>query len=297
MTDQANLIETLQAIAAANKGAREVGGTPFVVVPEGYRLEQLGQLLPQPVRKTGTTNLHDADSFIAYVNDHKAPESRIYVDADFESGRIKFAAVLNEHQASAVQLLAPLPAGEPGKLVQGELINPAAWRDHRAVFAPRQTPEWKAWLGKNRVKFSQQEFGEFLEYHLPEIVAPEGTRYPQPAQLLEFALNLEETKKVKFRSGQRLQNGAVQLEYVEEGDDATKGKLEAFESFAIGIAPFFNGGGYQLEAKLRYRITNEGGLTFWYELQRPEKALEDAARDLLMQVQDRTSVPVLFGEV
>lgn len=279
MTDQANLIETLQAIAAANKGAREVGGTPFVVVPEGYRLEQLGHLLPQPVRKTGTTSLHDAASFIAYVNDHKAPESRIYVDADFDSGRIKFAAVINEHS--------------PGADAD---INYAAWRDHRAVFAPRQTPEWKAWLGKNRVKFSQQEFGEFLEYHLPEIVAPEGTRYPQPAQLLEFALNLEETKKVKFRSGQRLQNGAVQLEYVEEGDDATKGKLEAFESFAIGIAPFFNGGGYQLEAKLRYRITNEGGLTFWYELQRPEKALEDAARDLLMQVQDSTSVPVLFGE-
>ncbi|WP_181880886.1 DUF2303 family protein [Crenobacter cavernae] len=276
---QYNVAETLAAILSAGKGAHTIGDTPFVVVPENYRLEELGHLLPQPTRKTGLTSLHDADSFIAYVNDHKATESRIYADADFESGRIKFVAVLNEHS----------PGAEAD-------INYAAWRDHRAAFIPRQTPEWKAWLGKNRTKFSQQEFGEFLEYHLPEIVAPDGTRYPQPAKLLEFALNLEETKKVKFRSGQRLQNGAVQLEYVEEGDDATKGKLEAFESFAIGIAPFFNGSAYQIEAKLRYRITNEGGLTFWYELQRPEKALEDAARDLLEQVQNKTSVPVLFGE-
>lgn len=279
MTEPQNAAETILAMLTAAKGAKEINGTPFVVVPENYRLEELDHLLPQPTRKTGTTSLHDADSFIAYVNDHKAPESRIYVDADFESGRIKFVAVLNEHA--------------PGADAD---INYANWRDHRAVFIPRQTGEWKAWLGKNKQPFEQQAFGEFIEYHLPEIVASEGSKYPQPAALLEFALNLEETKKVKFRSGTRLQNGHVQLEYVEEGDDQTKGKLQAFEAFAVGIAPYFNGSGYQMEAKLRYRISNEGGLKFWYELQRPERVLEDATRDLLQLVQEKAAVPVLFGE-
>ncbi|NDV11648.1 YfdQ family protein [Crenobacter caeni] len=276
--DQPNIVGALLAAIASNQPTFTVGNTPIKVVPEGYTLEQLDELLPQPARKTGTISLHDADSFIRYVNDHKAAESRIYVDADFESGHVKFVAVLNEHQ--------------PGADAD---INYAAWRDHRAVFAPRQTPEWKAWLSKNRNKFNQQEFGEFLEYHMPEIVSPEGSRYPQPAQLLEFALNLEETKKVRFRSSSRLQNGQVQFEYVEEGADSTKGKLDAFEAFAVGISPFFNGSAYQLDAKLRYRISNEGVLTFWYELQRPDKALEDAARELLAQVQEKAGVPVLFG--
>lgn len=275
MQEAQNLLETARAMLAAAATSNNVGGTPLAVLPQGYALRELDHLLPQPTRKKGTVELHDADSFVRYVNDHATPDSRIYVNADFSNGHVSMVCVLNENETSAGQ---------------------ANWRDHRAVFTPRTTPEWQAWSGKDKVKMTQSELGEFIEYHMPEIHSPEGSRYPKPADLLTFALYLTETRKVRFRSGKNLQNGQVQLEYVEESDDNTKGKLDIYDTFAIVVPPFMNGTAYQLEAKLRYRISRDGDLSMWFELQRLEKSLEDATRDLLAQVQEKTQITVLFGK-
>jgi uncharacterized protein YfdQ (DUF2303 family) len=88
----------------------------------------------------------------------------------------------------------------------------------------------------------------------------------------------------------------VRLEFTEDGNDATKKNLELFKEFAIGVSPFFGGTGYEVRSFLRYRINrNSGEITFWYELQRADKVLEDACKDLIAKIQAETNLPVLYG--
>jgi uncharacterized protein YfdQ (DUF2303 family) len=57
---------------------------------------------------------------------------------------------------------------------------------------------------------------------------------------------------------------------------------------------FWGGDAYQVEARLKYRL-REGKLTFWYELTRPDKTLEDAARTLTASIQAETGFPMFHG--
>lgn len=197
----------------------------------------------------------------------------IYLDVDYAAQKVKATAVFNDHGEDA-----------------------AGWQDHRAVFTPRFSEEWKRWNANNKQPQDQIKLAHFLEENIGDIVAPEGSKLPSGADVLTFVSRLEETRKVKYGSGVNLQNGMVQLEFVEDGDSATKGKLDLFREFAIGVRPFFNGDAYQVRAFLRYRIDrNTGGITFWYELQRPDRVLEDACKATIESIRAKTGMPVIFG--
>jgi len=237
-------------------------------VPTGYEIDDRSKLLPTPARKSGTTALHDVDSFVAQVKRHGSlAECVVYVDADYAAQRVNAVAVFNDH-------------GEDG----------AGWRDHRATFTPRFTEEWKRWAAQTGKAMKQSEFGFFLEANLADIATPAG------GDILAFVLTLQETRKVKYGSAVNLTNGMVQLEFTEEGDSATKGRLEVFREFTLGIRPFAGSEAYSLKALLRYRIDrNSGEIAFWFDLQRPDRVLEDACRATVEQIRSQAGVPLLFG--
>lgn len=244
---------------------------PFVAVPDGYQLKDISHVLQAPARKTGVTHIHDADSFIKICSLQGDPmESVIYINADYEKQTIAVTAVFNDH--------------EPG------INNSAGWRDHRAVYSPRFTTEWRRWNEKDNTSMSQSEFGFFLEANLADIHTPTGS------EVLTFVTTLQETRKVKYGSSVNLANGMVQIEFVEEGSDATKGKLEMFRKFTLGIRPFVGGAAYPLEALLRYRIDrNSGEIKFWFDLQRPDRILEDAIKDIVEKIRTETGLLCLAG--
>ena len=55
-----------------------------------------------------------------------------------------------------------------------------------------------------------------------------------------------------------------------------------------------NGGGYILKARLKYRL-NAGAVKFWYELDRPEKSVEDAFAGYVAEVREKSGYTVLIG--
>lgn len=256
-----------EMLGFSNKGAPETN-TPILFLPEGYDLKDMEYLLLNPRRHQGTVRLHDDESFIAYVKEiGSLSNTRIYIDADYAKSNLTVTAIFNDH------------ADAPG------------WRDHRAVFVPRQTEEWKRWLQNNAEAMNQQKFAHFLEANLTDIRTPNG------ADVLMFATNLEETRNVKYRSGVNLANGMMQLEYIEEGDSNTKGKLDAFKEFTLGIRPFFNGDHYEVKAFLRYRIErNSGEIKFFYELQRADRVIEDATKTLADKIKAQIGFPTYFGQ-
>ena len=68
----------------------------------------------------------------------------------------------------------------------------------------------------------------------------------------------------------------MQLVYSEETRaSAGDGTLDIPRNFAIGVRLFKNGEGFKINARLKYRL-GAGKLKFWYELDRPENAVEVA---------------------
>lgn len=223
-----------------------------VIVPEGYRLLDLEEYKARPRKIAKTVRLKDAIDFIRYINRFKNDDSTIYADLD----RRRFTAVIDHHGA--------------------DMPN---WGQHRATYDCPISGQWKTWVDSDGKAMSQTNFAAFIENNLPDIIEPSSS------DILTISRTLEAKKKVDFQSGVRLDNGEVQLTYNEEiKGTAGKGSLDIPETFKLGIPVFEGGERYELEARLRYRLS-EGSLVMWFDLLRPARLLEDAFSQTLEKVE------------
>jgi uncharacterized protein YfdQ (DUF2303 family) len=259
-----------------------VGLNPLILLPKtgGYELVDGEKYLQAPTRKRGRIVLDDAESFCRYLNKHgDGDRTVIYCEANYAAGTFQMTGILNDH----------------GK-------TDPAWRDHVCAFVPKQTEEWKRWFSNNGKQLTQIEFAEFIEENMRDISSMQVSEdaddvTPSGSQMLEMALNLEAVHDVRFKSAVRLTDGGVGLTFVNQADEGTAKQMKLFERFSLGIAPFFNGDAYRMDARLRYRVnTQEGTLKFWYELVRPDKVLQDAAQHEVLRIEeDCPDFIVLFG--
>ena len=204
-------------------------------------------------RKKNTQQLTEIDSFIQYIKDQNC-QNEGYIYADPENRTL--TAVFNDFASDT-----------PG------------WRDHRAVFTAALSREFSKWMSNDRKPMSQEDFAIFLEDNIADIAEPSGDT------MLSVALTLEAKTSANFASSKRLDNGQIQFAYVENIDTrAGSGLIEVPREFAIGVRLFKNGDGYRIRARLKYRLTS-GNIKFWYELDRPENALEDAFSEYIAKVQ------------
>lgn len=276
--EQINIAETL---AREMKTPIEIisepnGNIKRVALPPGWTLQERDddkKLLANPRRKLAHVRLHDADSFVDYTKRHGSMnDCTIWCEADYKAGRVAFLAILNDH---------------------GEDETKAAWRDHRAHFTPEFSEEWVRWIGQNKKQFTQAEFASFIEDNLKDIAATENS--PTGAQMLEMALTFEANQDMRFKSAIRLQNGGVQMSFVQDDDAQTLQKMSVFDRFSLGFPVFWNGDAYRVDARLRYRV-RDGKLSFWFELIRQDKVLEAATQTLIAQIREKTGNPFFFGE-
>ncbi|MFB6934547.1 DUF2303 family protein [Streptomyces chartreusis] len=233
--------------------------------PDGIeRVDLTGdQYKNAPTRKAGMTTVRDADSFLAYYGKHGDGDSEVYADAE----RLTVTAVLDANTGDA-----------------------ARWQGHRLQLALRTTEAWKQWIERDGKLMGQEQFAEFLEDHLPELLEPNA------ATMLEIAQSIQGVAKAEFQSGTRLATGERKLAYVETvtAKAGQKGELVIPETFVVGVIPFEGSEGYQLTARLRYRI-NGGPLQLGYKLERPADTLRTAFGDVVNLIAGDIEAPVLNG--
>ena len=264
--------------AILNAGASLVGvhnidenGKPFVIVPDGYKTEDLERLLPNPTRKTASVNVTESDSFIFYTKKHGSlDECVIYTEVDYEGSKCTLVALINDHGADTPK-----------------------WRDHRCTFVPKLSVEWTRWIRKNKVSMSQTDFAAWLEENLADVASV--ANMPTGADILSMALGFEANSDKRLRSKINLQSGGVSLEFVDQENVETRTTMQFFERFTLGI-PVFDGStsAYPLEARLKYRESG-GKLSFWYELIRPDRVFKTAVVDDLHKIKEATGFPIVFG--
>lgn len=260
----------LTSLASAAMQPVQVGSHHFVMVPKDVKREDITDVvekaLPAPLRKRGTLALKDLASFVEYCKEqHSSQSGYIYADPDART----FTAVFNDHR----------------------LIEIAGWRDHRATYKAEFTPEFQKWMGNDKQHKNQVAFAEFIEDNFVDIAGND-------AQLmLDVATTIQAKTDITFSSSKRLENGQAQLTYNEviNAQAGANGALTIPKTFSLGLRLFKNGAGYLLKARLKYRLQS-GGVTFWYELDRPEKAIEDAFAGYIQQVRDTAGgYTVLLG--
>ncbi|RPE40228.1 uncharacterized protein DUF2303 [Streptomyces sp. Ag109_O5-1] len=253
------------ALLAAAPAELEIGKVYAFRTPAGVEKVDLtgDQYKDAPTRKTGTTTVRDTASFLAYFGKHADADSEVYADAE----RFTVTAVLDANTAGA-----------------------ARWGGHRAVLALRQTDAWKQWAASDGKLMTQEQFAEFLEDHLPELLEPDA------ATMLEIAQSIQGVAKAEFQSGTRLNSGERKLAYVETvtAKAGQKGELVIPETFVVGLVPFEGGEGFRLTARLRYRI-NGGPLQLGYKLERPADVLRTAFQGVVTEISEGITVPVLNG--
>ena len=238
-----NPTETAIAIGSALTEAHYIEKTPYVVVPEGYHVEDLKKLLDKPTTINKTVRFATARSFIRYFNSFKTEHSAIFGNPD--NGHI--AGIIDAH-------------------------SPASPDNERHV-AHYQTPlsrQWKEWTAHNGKGMNQHDFTKHIEKNLLDIVSPAS------GEMLEISRGIQAKKEINFVSGLRLSDGSHQITYEEnvQGTSA-KGNIKIPEVFVLGLPVFKDGESYSVTAKLFYRI-KDSQLVIWYELQNHEVTYEDA---------------------
>jgi uncharacterized protein YfdQ (DUF2303 family) len=253
-----------------------VHGAPILLMPNGeggWVHHDLSDHLLDPLRKKGSLTIHEIDSFIKFSKDQGSlSNTRIYLDVNYVSQKIIATAIFNDHG------------------------DEAGHRDYKAVFTPRIGEEWRRWNDLDKKQMNQEQFANFLQDNIGDINNGGDSKLPTGSDVLTFVSSLQEIRTVKYGSAINLQNGMVKLEFIEEGDKGTKGNLELFKEFGLALRPFFGGAPYGLKAVLRYRINrNSGEISFWYELQRQDRVLEDASKELIARIVEETGFAVIYG--
>jgi uncharacterized protein YfdQ (DUF2303 family) len=237
------------------------GGGRYAVVPEGYELRDLEKFLNAPLRQRADVTATDFASFCAYVSRFKNENTMIFADA-------AIVAIIDYHA----------PNGDAG------------FREHRVTYQTPKSLEWQKWQQMNTKRMGQESFAQFIEDNQVDIAFPVG------AEILEVSRSLSAHKAVEFVSSISLADGSRQLTFNEKVDEAvTRGNIKVPEEFVLGIPVHFGGQKYDVRARLRYRI-EQGKLSMWYDLYRPEYIEVDAFRVLTAKIVEATGVPLLLGK-
>ena len=234
----------------------DIGDTPAVLVPEGYRVELFENHRESPLRIEQHVAADTAAAFCAYVQRFGDENSVIFANLAASS----LTAILDYH----------LPPAQPD------------WCRHRITYACPHSKEWETCTKKSGVQMNQAQFAEFIEDGLIDIVEPAG------AEMLEVAKTLDARSNVRFKSGIRLDNGETQLIYEEfiDGAAGAKGHLKIPQTIKLALRVFLGEDAYGVEARFRYRI-KEGALTMWYELVRPHRIVEDSFGGILARIREQ----------
>lgn len=247
-----------------------------LLVPNGYRLHVHDVLDAEakhqagPPRKQGTVHVRDVDSFVRYVGEHGPAATSTLYAGEPTADSMTVIGVLNGHDRS--------PDGEAG------------WSDHRVVLTLATTDEWRAWTTLSGVYRDQEDFAEFIEDHVADVVEPSA------ATMLEMARSFQAKTNVAFRSAVVDQSGQISLGYEETvvARAGEKGKLMIPERIALALQPFESSDRYKVEARFRYRL-GTGNVKLAFVLDRPDLVIRVAFTDALAAIEEGTGLQPLRG--
>ena len=271
----ADAIDKLVRLTHAN--VTDLGDGRKLVSQAGVQQYIALQEPPRPWYVDGTVELFSAESLVKYFNKFKTPHSVIFADPVEQS----LTAIIDYHKAPGSA------GGGDGERVPA---SPEADRTkHRARLSVKYSDQWLRWRAIDGKTLSQMEFAEFIEENYMEVVAPAH------ADLLECVTTLSAKNDVTFSSGVKLQNGEIQFQYVEKIDGKGRGGLTVPSEIVLRLPLHLEGPVQEVRCLLRYRIINQGQLTFIVKIVRREIIEREAFIAVVRDVTEKTAVAPYIG--
>lgn len=276
------LTEELLRAGKALGAPQIVQGTdrePYCIVPEGYRFQPLPRADIPPLLDhiREDVELHDAESFVAYVKAFRTATTKIFATAakladvrPGNSGGAEFTALLDYHE--------------------GGKERKAARVGHTATYPVPMSLEFATWLAINGKAMAQMDFVSFVEANAPDIVTPDS------ATLQEIGLKFESTTTATFQSKVDRATGGRTLMYKEDVDAGGVGQIKVPEWMELRMPVFEGGAPYPMHARLEWRPTN-GRLTIAIHLQRPHEVFRMALLHLRAEIAHDLETEILTGKV
>lgn len=225
--------------AAAHRADGVARQQDALIMPEGYALVSVEQLLDTPRRVRGVIDTKHPESFVAYVKRYGTEKTLVaaaYLGSDLV-GNVR--ATLDYHA--------------PGGAAQ--------WGEHVATLSFVLSDRFRAWLGRNRRMSQQRDFMEFLEDNSGDIA------YPDAAELMEAIRQFRVHGDVRFTQVQSLETGDVQFRFERtfRGQSET-GVAAVPERLQLSLPVFRGCESIPVVARLRWNLDKEGQLTMGYSI-------------------------------
>jgi uncharacterized protein YfdQ (DUF2303 family) len=214
--------------------------------------------------RAGVTALTEVDSFIAYLQRWGTESTVVYAN----NASMSFEAVLDDHP----------PDG-----------STAAARAHRATYTCPRSNEWNTWAALDGKALTQQQFADFIESRLEDLVGGDG--FPAPTSVLQVGRSLNILTKGEFRRDLNPTTGDSILVCKTETDAKS---TQIPRAFLIAIPVFEGGERYQVEARVRFALL-EARPTFSFTLHRRAEIERDAFGEVRDKVAKQTERLVLAG--
>lgn len=270
MEDLQTALDAGKALGFPIKAENEM---QVLIVPDSYEAHSLEKViepyLARPRRIKANVKLDTLESFTDYVREHQMVHTRVFAaNAANGSSSPTLTAVIDFHGP-----------GEP------------SWNEHRAIYSPVNTEEWKRWTGSDRANMDQLKFATFLEENLAAIVSPPG------ADLLEMVQTLEGKADARYTAMQRLATGKTKLVYEENTSltgSTVAGQVEWPSQLELGVALFEGGTLYKVTCRMKYRLAS-GKITFWYEIVNRHLVVKDAIKEMMAKIKDTLELEPFYG--
>lgn len=274
VTVQADKLEEITDYLVASRSPQVYDTRiPFVVVPEGLKLLDVEKHMPVPSRIRKNITFTEVGSFLDYFKLFKdAYKPQIFATLD----------------AIGIKFLSVFDFDGPGiALEDGRITAPQPqWNTHVARLNLSYHRDYQALINNAEKWHEQEDFALFIEENSHLFTNPDG------ATMLELAQDLKGFRNVDWKTGKRLANGKVTLEFVEEIEArTTKGDVLVPETLHL-TSPIFEGFPPQeIVAAFRYRLDGNGGIKFSYRLltKLAERKAQDEVKERII---NETSLPV-----
>lgn len=241
-------------------------GGQLLILPEGYKYETItpdnGEKTLLPDHITARVTLQTVESLVTYLAKYHGAETTLF--ADIADSTI--VGAIDYH----------------GK-------DKAALIHHKAVLALPYSIEFKTWLDIDGKHMSQLDFARFLEENSDDIASPSG------ADLLEIVRDMQAVVIENTKATVRTNSDNVDFEFAATTDTRSAGgKFEVPKSFKLFIPIYFGEQAVPMEARLRWKKTQEG-VFFGIMLMRKEIVRQGEFQRIVGGVAQDTGLPAIYG--
>ena len=279
----------------------EAETVPVLLLPTGMTAHDYRPLVEayrgHPDRRRGSAKVEDLESFVAHANRHKDQNSAIF--ADPTRAEPKLTTIFNYN-------------------LRGEEVGfedaMARFGDHRLIYAPKKSDEFKAWEAVNNEGLDQLSFAEFIEDRITDIIAPPdfdgeeseynaflkefsdliGGDFASPSRMLELSRGVKINADHRVKQLVNLASGEGQIHFSEEHKDESGAPIKIPNLFLIAIPIFYNGPAYRIPVRLRYRLIG-GGIKWAFQIYRIDRAFDAAFDGIRKTAEAQIELPIFLG--